>query len=77
MTLLDDYEAVHKLQGVHIVSQMLALIPNRLLNRTGVDSLLYTVFRFPCMPGGKYPYRYTTGPPSTVPQYLPITFEQR
>ncbi|KAG5645775.1 hypothetical protein DXG03_005312 [Asterophora parasitica] len=42
MTLLDDYEAPHKLQGVHIVSEMLQRVPSQLLKRTGVDGLIRT-----------------------------------
>ena len=43
MTLLDDYEARFKLQGVEIVSEMLRRVPKVLLKRTGVDGLIRTV----------------------------------
>lgn len=43
MTLLDDYEARYKLQGVEIVSEMLRRVPKELLKRTGVDGLMRTV----------------------------------
>jgi hypothetical protein len=43
MTLLDDYEAHYKLQGVEIVSKMLRRVPKDLLKRTGVDGLIRTV----------------------------------
>lgn len=43
MTLLDDYEAAYKLQGVALVHEMLQGIPPELLRRTGVDSLLHSV----------------------------------
>jgi Tti2 family len=43
MTLLDDYEARYKLQGVEIVSEMLRCVPKNLLKRTGVDNLIRTV----------------------------------
>lgn len=43
MTLLDDYEARHKLQGVEIVSEMLQQVPKVFLKRTGVDGLIRTV----------------------------------
>src|ERR1700730_3578080 len=43
MTLLDDYEAKYKLQGVKIVSEMLGRVPPELLRRTGIDRLLLTV----------------------------------
>lgn len=42
MTLLDDYEARYKLQGVEIVSEMLRRVPKELLKRTGVDGLMRT-----------------------------------
>ncbi|TDL29607.1 hypothetical protein BD410DRAFT_780065 [Rickenella mellea] len=42
MTFLDDYQAVYKLKGVKLVSEMLANVPKMLLKRTGVDQLLYT-----------------------------------
>lgn len=44
MTLLDDYQAKHKLEGVHIVSIMLAGIPKETLRRTGVHELIFTVY---------------------------------
>ena len=40
MTLLDDYQAEHKLEGVRIVSLMLHTIPQRTLLRTGVHELI-------------------------------------
>ena len=40
MTLLDDYQAEHKLKGVRIVSLMLHTIPQRTLLRTGVHELI-------------------------------------
>lgn len=46
MTLLDDYQAKHKLEGVRVVSFMLHTIPKEILRRTGVDELIFTV-RFP------------------------------
>jgi len=44
MTLLDDYQAEHKLEGVRIVSLMLHTIPQRTLLRTGVHELIFSVF---------------------------------
>jgi len=43
MTLLDDYQAEHKLEGVRIVSLMLHTIPQRTLLRTGVYELIFSV----------------------------------
>ena len=43
MTFLDDFEASYKLQGVRLVSDLLACVPPELLKRTGVDGLLFTV----------------------------------
>lgn len=43
MALLDDYQAVQKLKGVKIVSEMLKNVPKELLKRTGVETLLVTV----------------------------------
>ena len=43
MTLLDDYQAKHKLKGVRIVSLMLHTIPQRTLLRTGVHELISCV----------------------------------
>ena len=43
MTLLDDFEAKHKLQGVFVVQEMLQRVPKGLLKRTGVDGLLRQV----------------------------------
>jgi len=43
MTLLDDFEAKHKLQGVFVVQEMLQRVPSDLLKRTGVDGLLRQV----------------------------------
>ncbi|KAF8963411.1 hypothetical protein BDZ97DRAFT_1919843 [Flammula alnicola] len=40
MTLLDDYEARFKLQGVLVVQEMLRHVPRDLLKRTGVSGLL-------------------------------------
>ncbi|KDQ65047.1 hypothetical protein JAAARDRAFT_685072 [Jaapia argillacea MUCL 33604] len=42
MTLLDDYEAQYKLQGIAIISEILLHVPKDLLKRTGIDSLLFT-----------------------------------
>ncbi|OAX39247.1 hypothetical protein K503DRAFT_101001 [Rhizopogon vinicolor AM-OR11-026] len=42
MTLLDDFEASYKLQGVRLVSDLLSCVPPELLKRTGVDGLLFT-----------------------------------
>ncbi|KZT12651.1 uncharacterized protein LAESUDRAFT_640616 [Laetiporus sulphureus 93-53] len=42
MTILDDYEAMYKLQGIHIVAEMLVHVPADLLRRTGVDGLLFS-----------------------------------
>lgn len=43
MTMLDDYEASRKVQGIKIVSEMLGKVPKDLLRRTGVDGLIFTV----------------------------------
>lgn len=43
MTLLDDFEAKYKLQGVFEVQEMLQRVPKDLLKRTGVDGLLRQV----------------------------------
>jgi hypothetical protein len=43
MTLLDDYEAVYRLRGIEVVSEMLKQVPKQLLSRTGVDGLLLSV----------------------------------
>jgi hypothetical protein len=43
MTLLDDYESYHKLNGIKIVTELLDHAPPQLLKRTGVDGLLITV----------------------------------
>ena len=43
MTLLDDYEAKYKLQGVELVSQLLEASPPDVLRRTGIDSLMLHV----------------------------------
>lgn len=43
MTLLDDFRAQHKLEGVQIVSLMLPTIPKEVLRRSGVDQLIFTV----------------------------------
>jgi hypothetical protein len=43
MTLLDDYDAGYKLQGVLIVAEMLKNVPPDLLKRTGVNELMYSV----------------------------------
>ncbi|KAF9448472.1 hypothetical protein P691DRAFT_792581 [Macrolepiota fuliginosa MF-IS2] len=42
MTLLDDYQAQYKLEGVRIVSLMLRNIPKDILRRTSVDELIFT-----------------------------------
>ena len=46
MTYLDDYQAQYKLEGVKLVNEMLRTVPPVLLNRSGVDELLYTVREF-------------------------------
>lgn len=43
MTLLDDYEARYKLQGVVTVQMLLQHVPVDILKRTGVDGLLKQV----------------------------------
>ena len=43
MTLLDDYEAKHKLQGVYIVQEMLRNVPKDVLKRTGIAGLVQQV----------------------------------
>jgi hypothetical protein len=43
MTLLDDYDAGYKLQGIQVVAEMLKHVPAELLKRTGVDGLLFSV----------------------------------
>jgi hypothetical protein len=43
MTLLDDYQAYHKLQGVQIVLDLLERVSKDVLKRTGLDGLLLTV----------------------------------
>ncbi|KZT20671.1 hypothetical protein NEOLEDRAFT_1075293 [Neolentinus lepideus HHB14362 ss-1] len=45
MTLLDDYEAPYKLRGIRVVSHFLARAPPYLLQRTGVDGLLFSSLR--------------------------------
>ncbi|KAK7471096.1 hypothetical protein VKT23_002511 [Stygiomarasmius scandens] len=40
MTLLDDYQAYYKLQGVQIVLELLKRVPKEVLKRTGLDGLL-------------------------------------
>ncbi|KAF9485494.1 hypothetical protein BDN70DRAFT_927435 [Pholiota conissans] len=40
MTLLDDYEAKYKLQGLFVVEEMLIHVPGGLLKRTGIAGLL-------------------------------------
>jgi hypothetical protein len=42
MTLLDDYDAGYKLQGIQVVAEMLKHVPVELLKRTGVDELLFS-----------------------------------
>ncbi|KAF5363567.1 hypothetical protein D9756_000959 [Leucocoprinus leucothites] len=42
MTLLDDFQSRHKLEGVRVVSFMLYTIPKQMLRRTGVDELIFT-----------------------------------
>lgn len=44
MTLLDDYEARYKLQGLLCARAMLRNVPSSLLCRTGVDRLLKASF---------------------------------
>ncbi|PPQ65475.1 hypothetical protein CVT26_000115 [Gymnopilus dilepis] len=39
MTLLDDFEASHKLEGVLVIQEMLRHVPSDILRRTGVDAL--------------------------------------
>lgn len=43
MTLLDDYQAEHKLEGVRVISFMLHTIPQKTLLRTGVNELIFSV----------------------------------
>ncbi len=43
MTLLDDYEAKHKLQGVYVVQEMLRNVPKDVLKRTGIAGLVQQV----------------------------------
>lgn len=43
MTLLDDFDARYKLQGLEVVAEMLKTVPAELLRRTGVDGLLFSV----------------------------------
>jgi len=50
MTLLDDYEAPYKLRGIRVVSDFLARAPPHLLQRTGVDGLLFSVRRLLPLP---------------------------
>ncbi|TFK56229.1 hypothetical protein OE88DRAFT_1641915 [Heliocybe sulcata] len=45
MTLLDDYEAPYKLQGIRVASHFLSRAPADLLRRTGVDGLLFSSLR--------------------------------
>jgi hypothetical protein len=47
MTLLDDYEARYKLQGVLVVQEMLRHVPSGLLKRTGIAGLLRQVRTLP------------------------------
>lgn len=42
MTLLDDYEAPHKLRGLRVLAAFLARVPPALLRRTGLDALLFS-----------------------------------
>ncbi|THU78784.1 hypothetical protein K435DRAFT_769146 [Dendrothele bispora CBS 962.96] len=42
MTLLDDYQAHYKLQGVQVVLELLKRAPKEVLKRTGLDGLLRT-----------------------------------
>ena len=50
MTLLDDYEAKHKLQGVYIVQEMLRNVPKDVLKRTGIAGLVQQVRSNPTQP---------------------------
>jgi hypothetical protein len=43
MTLLDDFEAGFKLQGVLVVQQMLQHVPKDLMKRTGINGLIHSV----------------------------------
>lgn len=43
MTIVDDFQALYKLRGVRIVSELLGKAPTDLLRRTGVDGLLFAV----------------------------------
>ena len=43
MTLLDDFEASHKLEGVLVIQEMLRHVPSDILRRTGVDALFKQV----------------------------------
>lgn len=46
MTLLDDFEARYKVQGVIIVREMLPRLPKGLIKRTGVDGLIQQVLSY-------------------------------
>ncbi|KAI0676734.1 hypothetical protein C8Q78DRAFT_999181 [Trametes maxima] len=48
LTYLDDFQAEYKLQGAHLVSQLLRVAPADLLRRTGMDVLLSTSLKI-CM----------------------------
>lgn len=46
MTLLDDYQAVYRLQGISVISDVLDNVPKVLLKRTGIEDLFMAVSRF-------------------------------
>ena len=58
MTLLDDFEARHKLLGNQIVNAMLDRVPLSLLNRTGVSELIlgvwFSLFLWSCACSNAY-----------------------
>jgi hypothetical protein len=43
MTLLDDYDPPFKIRGIHILNEMLKPVDPKLLKRTGIDTLLFSV----------------------------------
>lgn len=47
MTFLDDYQALYKLQGVSLASQMLDSVSAKLLKHTGVGQLIMSVCKMP------------------------------
>lgn len=43
MILLDDYEVIYKIEGIHMVEALLENAPPDLLKRTGISDLLFSV----------------------------------